>query len=173
MISLARAPKSAVNSTVYSSADNPWKKFKEDNVNQWDHRDNFVQDGIEGTFSAVCLAATDTYGKRTDQPKFDQNGEARSFPKVSINSYLESQDFERPYLMMTHRPDGVYLHTGSDLAHWDDGLVVLPFGHYPTLVGDTGCDTRTSEHNKLYYTVTDKSLNVATLYRRCAQVVLE
>jgi hypothetical protein len=156
----------------YSNSDNTWYKYKEGN-SQWNHSSNYVQPGRGGTFSALINAVTDANGYRTDQAA--DRSVWRAFPKVSYNEFLDdSEDFDRPMVMMTHGPAGFYLHTATNLSDWDGGLFVeMDTGeYYPTLIGTQGYDSYTTEYNKLYYFKHDYSDNTGELYRCDAQLII-
>ncbi len=76
---------------------------------------------------------------------------------------------------MTHGgndPRGIFIHTGSNLADWDMGMQINEWSDgylYPTLIGDTGHDTLTSQFNKLYYFKLNDG-NVGDLYRRYVRI---
>ncbi|RJP30993.1 MAG: hypothetical protein C4527_08635 [Candidatus Omnitrophota bacterium] len=166
MIGLASATKIKVNDADFASKENPWRKFKESIPNQWNDPANFTEPGVGGEFSSVWNAKV-VNGLRTDQPA--DNSQWRAFPKVSYNTRLaQSGNLNRPYVMMTHGNLGIYIHTGSSLAEWDMGMLIAEwsaYNLYPTLIGDTGSDTFTTNNNKLYYFKLNEG-NTGVVYRR-------
>ena len=58
---------------------------------------------------------------------------------------------------VTNQLGGIYIHNSDNLIDWtDEGILVWSDTDsvkkpYPTLIGDTGSSTRTSEDNMLYY----------------------
>ncbi len=170
-VSLARALKSDVNSTSYSTSANPWKKFEEAN-STWDHAGNYTQAGRGGTFSALINAVTDAVtGFRTDQALDPNNW--RAYPKLSYNEYLDANFPGHQMVLMLQGSDGFYLYTAEDLVNWDDGLKVMNNHNcnYPTLIGSQGYDAHTTEVNKLFYS--QLADGATHLYRCSLTIVLD
>lgn len=159
MFSAARALKSAVNDPDFDNNDNPWKKFSESNVSDWDHSSNWASDGVGGYFSGLWNAKT-VSGLRTDQR--DSN-EWRAFMKVSYNSYIDKYVAICKGKVSTNNV-GMFIHTSDDPVNWDDGLLIPDSEElaasenfqFPSLVGSGGTDSETGQFNKLYFYVKDE-----------------
>jgi hypothetical protein len=101
-----------------------------------------------------------------ERSEFVNSSAWRVFPKVSLNSWLKGRG-EARYLMICmgsdgSNPESVFLHNSDDLINWSNEAILVFTGikvvgnyslykRYPTLVGDVGQSSLTSEHNMLYY----------------------
>jgi hypothetical protein len=172
VISLARALKSDVNSYLHVIRPNPWYKYKEVNTASPYAAENFTEPGIGGNFSAVWNAEV-VNGLRTDQANRSTRSQWRAFSKLSYNDYLDQNYPGHQGLLVIQGPAGIYIHTCSELTHWDDGLCILPVNHtVPTIIGSYGYDVVTSEYNKIYYRRNDETYNPVhrNLYRRSLRI---
>jgi hypothetical protein len=133
-------------------------KYYERNTNYWS------EPGLSGKSSILWNTKMTANGKRSEL----LNSSAwRAFPKVSINTFLQNRG-DGKYLLISQGsdssvPTSVYLHNSVDLINWSNESILVFLGirnndtkdalckNYPTLIGDSGQSSLTTEHNMFYY----------------------
>ena len=182
-ITIARASVSDVNSSTYSINTNPWHKYYElaSAGQEWTQ-----EDGVGGKASILWNSWKHPVSKKRSE--FVADSTWRAYPKVSYNLWAADYVDVGDYMMIcqgktSSYADCVLIHNSTNVIDWSDEGIIVDYNTdidfvnktgvkrvYPTLIGDNGHSTETTESNMMYYQkdyfIGDPKVYQMDLYRR-------